>query len=81
MMPVVSSLYFIEVDPEIFSMAFPYRFNKGRCQLLSERMCIEYWLTALIMPAHERSGYALVICNHDPPAPGNSGDFCPADPC
>ena len=27
--------------------------------------------------------YALVICNHGPPTPGNSGDFdfCPADPC
>ena len=49
--------------------------NQKVLPVLSTETLLHIWLST--------EYYALVICNHGPPTPGNSGDFdfCPADPC
>ena len=54
--------------------------EEARIKYLFRKYMYYIWLLTSV---NWKRGYALVICNHAPPPPGNSGDFdfCPADPC
>ena len=69
-----------EVEEKLY---YPCSENKGADQLRSYceadlRLCFRIDKNLIFSQCgsfKKKNSYALVICNHGPPAPGNSGDF------